>query len=249
MLSSTHAEGITSMASNMRSVIICISSVLLASCGIFGQAQSNAIGTTSIGQFKIQNRPVIEAILEAGAKARVPLGLILVDGRLCKDIANSTMEHATLMDVLNGLLEQLPDYKAEAGQDTILVTPKELPENTKKFLDLVVPVFRAPEGSLNDQLLYLSIDIRAVLKPSEGSVLDILKSPGSRVLPAVSLSNATVRQVLDILVLRPPRGEWILFPVPQDITTTVDKQFAQLYSYGDDEKKLNTPCEDKTSSN
>ena len=86
------------------------------------------------------------------------------------------------------------------------------------------------------------MDVRALLKPDQGTVIDLLETPGVQKRAAISLQNATVEQILDILISRPPTGAWVLLPVPQNLREAADGQFAAVFSYDDKRGFPSIPC-------
>jgi hypothetical protein len=77
------------------------------------------------------------------------------------------------------------------------------------------------------------MNIKAVLRPEEGTAFSILSSPKSEKWPALALSNVTIQQALNSLVARKAGGAWILLPF-EDLGKVADRRPFWVMSYSDD---------------
>jgi len=204
---------------------------LLTCCLAFAQSGANSPVEHRIHQLQINDRPALEAFLAAGSNAKVPVGLVLTDNQLCTSKVNLTVQDEPAGNVFDALASQVPGYAWTTEHGVVLISPKELPQNTRRLLELAIPTFRTPSGTLVAQWFDLSMNVRAVLKPYEGTAIDMLEPSGALKRAPISLQNATVKEILDVMVSQPPVGAWVLFPVPQDFSAAADGQFAAVLSY------------------
>ena len=226
----------------MRVSRILLAAVLLACRLVCAQAGTDSLLRRRIHQLRIDARPAVQAFLTVAVNGKVPLGVILTDDSLCSTNVSLTVDDEPIGDALDALTKQVTGYAWTTDDGIILVSPKDLSENTKKLLELVVPTFTTYESTLASQRLSLWMDVRAVLKPDQGTAIDMLETPGVQKRNPISLQNATVKQILSVMISRPPIGAWVLFPVPQHFNDAADGQFAAVFSYDDKVGLPNISC-------
>jgi hypothetical protein len=180
--------------------------------------------------FNSTNESAISAILRFGREAKIPLGIVL-DKQLCSArFEELRIDHASARTALDQLAAALTSYSWSLEDGTVVFAPLDLHTSTARFLSLVVTPYNVPEDTLQAQAGYEWLNIRASLRPNEGTALSILSSAKSRRWPPLSLGSTTVREVLNRLVGRSPGGAWILFPI-EDIEKAAESRPFQLIDY------------------
>ena len=196
--------------------------------------------TTTVTLFESHGEPAIQAVLRFGMASRIPLGLILADDSLCRAQIDLRVVNQSAAKALDALVSRLTGYVWTVRDGFVIVQPRELPQASLSVLNMVIPRFAAPEGPLKEQQLYLWMDIRAILRPEEGTLLNLVTSPREPKAAAIELRNASVEQILARLVSRAPIGAWVLFPVSEDLKRAAAHQLAILIQYGEDTKNIRT---------
>jgi hypothetical protein len=186
----------------------------------------------TVAQFSSDQEPAFEAILRFGRENNIPLGII-IGGQFCSIVlVDFRTERAPLRTVLEELAKKLPSYHWKLEDQVVVFAPDNVPEATVQFLAVDPPPYAIPEETLQGQALYAWMNIRAVLRPQEGTAVNILSSAHSEKWPALTLSHLTIRQVLDRLVARNAGGVWILRPF-QDFSKVADRRPFWVMGYSD----------------
>ena len=165
----------------------------------------------------------------------MPLGVILADQRFCEIKVNIKSEKQSALSILNQMVSQLDGYKWAIEDGVVVIEPKDITKAASEFLRLVVPRYASPEGKIEAQNMYLWMDVRAILRPSEGTALHILSSGADVTLPPIDVKNESIRKNLNRLVLRPPGGAWVLSPIVNEITT-LKRMPTFVMSYADEKR-------------
>ena len=180
----------------------------------------------------------LQVILRLGKTAQQPVGIILGDNSLCRYGVNVSATKGAFPDSIDRILAQVPGYRWSLRDGVAIAQPSSLPPDTAKLLALTIPRYRAPRSTLVEHAAFLNMDIKAVLRPDEGTLGDILSSPDEAKTGPVELRDLTVEQILNYLVKQGKGGAWLLFPVPRDYRSAADRQFVQLVSYQDPTGRL-----------
>ena len=165
-----------------------------------------------VAAFYSNDEPALQAILRFGRENNIPLGVVVGDQLCSTTITGFTVEHATAEAVFKRFVERLPSYRWDLEDHAVVFAPANISEPATKFLAVVPPPYVIQEDTLQGQAAWAWMDIRAALRPREGTALDILSSPRSDRWPALALRDLTVRQVLNRLVARKKGGAWVLVP-------------------------------------
>lgn len=193
-----------------------------------------------VPSFNSTNESAISAIVRFGREANIPLGIVL-DKQLCSlRFEEQRIDHASVRTALDQVSAALTSYSWSLEYGTVVFAPLDLPTATARFLSFVVSPYNVPEDTLQAQAGYEWLNIRASLRPNEGTALSILSSRKSLRWPPLSLSSITVREVLDRLVDRNPGGAWILFPI-EDIEKAAESRPFQLIDYSSPVEPM-SPC-------
>jgi hypothetical protein len=212
--------------------------ILVATSSMLGWAHPHPPGTDdsfldrAVAPFYSNDEHAFEAILRFGRENNIPLGVVVGD-QLCSTVLSDfRTERAPARKVLDELAKNLPSYHWKLEDQVVVFTPDKLPEATLQFLAMEPHPYAIPEETLQGQTAYAWMNIRAVLKPQEGTAFNFLSSPRSEKWPALALSNMTIEQILDRLVARKTGGVWILLPF-KDLSKVSDSRPFWVMGYAD----------------
>jgi len=195
-----------------------------------------------VAPFSSDHEPAFEAILRFGRENNIPLGVI-VGNQFCSTVLiDFRTQRASVRSVLEELAKKLPSYHWTLEDNVVVFAPDHIPEATDQFLAVEPPTYAIPEETLQGQALYAWMNIRAVLRPEEGTAVNILSSSKPEKWPALTLNHLTIRQILDRLVARGTGGVWILLPF-KDLAKVADHRPFSVMGYSDNVfGQLSTQC-------
>jgi hypothetical protein len=193
-----------------------------------------------VPHFYAVNEPAISGILRFGRENDIPIGIVLTKQVCSTSLSHLEIDHAASKAVINQLARILPRYTWSVEHGTVVFLPVDLPAATAHFLSLNVNPYAVPEDTLQAQAAYEWTNIRASLRPKEGTAFSVLSSPLSSRWPPLSLGSTTVREVLDRLVSRKPGGAWILLQIDALENAAENRPF-QLIDYSSAAEMI-SPC-------
>jgi hypothetical protein len=194
----------------------------------------------SISSFHSANESAVTAILRFGRENHIPLGIVLSE-RLCStSFADLKIDHASGREALDRLAASIPAYSWHLQWGTVDFVPSDMPAATDQFLSLRVSPYSVPRDTLQAQAAYEWMNIRASLRPTEGTAFSVLSSADSAKWPALSMGPGTVDEVLDRLVGREPGGAWLLIPV-EDLGKAADRSPLRFIDYSGNDVAA-SPC-------
>jgi hypothetical protein len=162
--------------------------------------------------FESNDEPALDAILRFGRENSIPVGLIVTEQLCSSRTATLRVDHAPAEAVIAMFAQALPQYGWAVEEGAVVFAPNDMPEPVAKLLAVVPPPYRIAEDTLQGQLAWAWMDIRAALRPWEGTGFSVLSSPNSVRWPALAVRGITVRQLLSRLVARNKGGAWLLLP-------------------------------------
>lgn len=192
--------------------------------------------------FYSNNENVYDAMLRFGRENKIPIGLVFRH-RLCSTkLGQLSIENTSARSVIQELTQEVPSYSWKFEDETVIFLPDDIPAATSSFLELRVPDYSIPEGTLQAQVAFAWMNVKASLRPYEGTAFSILSSTQSVKWPSLTLNNLNVEQVLDHLIARKEGGAWILFPF-DDLDKAADNLPFWVTGYSDDPQGQTTaPC-------
>lgn len=162
--------------------------------------------------FESNDEPAPAAILRFGRENSIPVGLIITD-QLCSSRTTALrVDHAPAEAVIAMFAQAVPQYGWAVEEGAVVFAPNDIPEPVARLLAVVPPPYRIAEDTLQGQLAWAWMDIRAALRPWEGTGFSVLSTPNSVRWPSLAVRGITVRQLLRRLVARKKGGAWLLFP-------------------------------------
>jgi len=194
-----------------------------------------------VAEFVSHSESAFEALLRFGRENQAPLGLI-VSNQLCStSLRDFKVARVPIRVALARLGEKIPSYEWKLDDGVVVFAPKDTPRATKDFLRLKVSPYTIPQNTLRAQGVFAWIDIKASLRPKEGTAFDILSSPNAKEWPPLSFKDVSVQQVLNLLVVRNAGGAWLLVPF-HDLSKVADQPFS-LEDYSEPHALRHSPCD------
>lgn len=186
----------------------------------------------SVAAYYSNDEAALQAILRFGSDSHIPLGLV-VDDQLCSTVISGIkIEHASAEAVIREFAKRLPSYHWDVEDQAVVFVPNSVSEGVARFLTVMPPPYTVSEDVLQGQAVWAWMDIRAALRPREGTAFNILSSVDSEKWPALALRDMTVRQVLNRLVARKGGGAWVLIPF-RDFDKVADHRPFWVLDYSD----------------
>jgi hypothetical protein len=203
-------------------------------------AATDPVLNRSVPSFRSTNERVVPALLRFGRESHIPLGIVL-SKRLClASFTELRIEHASGGQALDQLAASMPSYGWHLGQGTADFTPSDMSPAIDQFLSLRVNPYSVPRDTLQAQAAYEWMNIKASLRPTEGTAFSVLSSADSTKWPALSLGPERVGEVLDRLVGRDPGGAWLLLPI-DDLEKAADRLPLMFVDYSAKDT-MASPC-------
>jgi hypothetical protein len=216
----------------MRTILLATAAVL-SFCTHWRLMAEDSILDRPVKSFYSSNESAFDAILRFGSENKIPIGLVFTH-RLCSTrIRQLSIEHTSARIALQELAREVPSYSWKLDDDTAIFVPDDIPAATSTFLALRVSNYSISEETLQAQVVYVWMDIKSSLRPSEGTAFNILSSPKWVKWPSLTLNNLNVEQVLDHLIARKAGGIWILLSL-DDLDKAADKRPFWVIGYSDD---------------
>jgi hypothetical protein len=188
-----------------------IIAALLAAVGHSSSADDVLLGR-EVARFSSANENIFDALLRFGRVNHVPMGLVLSLGPCSTVLSDVKIGHVSVQEALTRLTHEIPSYSWRLENGAVVIAPKDLPSATTMFLDTKVAPYRISQDTLQAQVAYAWMNIRATLRPNEGTAFNVLSTPQSPKWPALSVGNITVLELLNRLIARGSSAAWILVP-------------------------------------
>jgi hypothetical protein len=217
--------------------------VLIFTSGVSASAQTGAQAT------KKQSAPVTSStvvddwqtgetltpLIRVGFKNKIALGIVLEGNSLCRNSVPGSSGGIRIGSLIDQVQKQSPDYVIEIRDRMLYVHPKSMTGSTLNTLDLRIPRFSSPIASAQQIGITLWMFIRGVLVPKETSMFTGGLQRNAETLPAIALSNASVRDILDKAITSGQGGVWVMYKVPADWQSDPKTKPYEILSYSGDQ--------------
>lgn len=201
----------------------------------------NPVLERPVTAFRAVGQPAFDEILRFGSENHIALGIVLSE-EICSVRFNKLDVGGTVQVVVEEFAGRLPSYDWRVADGVVVFAPKRIPEATAKFLALRPPHYIISEGSARAQSLYAWMDIKALLRPREGTAWNIVSSWRENKWPSLVVNDLSVGDLLNHLVDRKPAGAWFLVSF-EDPDGAADHRPFELVNYSDEISAWpNSPC-------
>lgn len=224
----------------MRTTLVSYCAILIALIALPVRAVPHRIsGDTSITVPPGQ-APILDRVLGIAKDNHIPLGVVVNDDRLCEETLAldgvTTLRLDALIQVINN---RLSGYHLELEDGVVVLEPDHPLDNIDQLLKTNIPYFRPEPSAMSELGLYLWVYVRAAIRPSEGSILDIISNPDNVVIQGFRVDRpASVREILNLIVQQSAGGIWVLAGLSKEWKTNLTSNPVIIASYADDKQVL-----------
>jgi len=176
------------------------------------EAQDLGIAAKPVDLFRVERAAMIDAALQLGRQAEVPLGIEFVDRLAFEKSVDVNLERTTVGHALDTILSELKGYKWGVSGNVIVITHERAPSGKQNLLNHVLKEFVIPRrctlAEANDLLrMVLELDLDPRIRGFAGNY-----NPGSmeRIIGPLTMRGVTVREVLNRLVSQRRNAAWIV---------------------------------------
>jgi hypothetical protein len=183
-----------------------------------------------------------EAIVRLGVQERIPLGIVVSDpqSKFCKDRISVEAKDETTEKIAGNILAGTGYTWSDAG-GVLWLKPASTTSAGTTILSFSFDEFKSIATTMHGLGIILSGYVENRLHPDKGYAGSILSSTNSEVVHPFVLTNATVTQIANHIVLSGGKGIW--FVDASNLPPEQDVRRIQIYSYSDDGESLAAvPC-------
>lgn len=197
--------------------VTCLIGVFLV--GIVGLAQSRqqeSLLRQRVSSIHLSTANVDDTLISLAKKYNVPVGNEVSSRRTRDSIGPSTqmeLKNSTVEEILNALLKSHPDYRWHLADGVINISSSSASE---PLLDTVIQEFEVKQQTIAEikKALAERPEVQSVLSETNTEFQELTIMPGGNVEApgkySFTLRNASVRQILNCLILQTEGHYWTL---------------------------------------
>lgn len=190
---------------------------------------------------------LIDQIICVSKEFRVPLGVEITYDDAQAQCASLRIANASVNDVIAKCLAGKPTCSFQLIQGVIHVYSRPIVSDPKNFLNIEIPVYAVTKTSLLDASARLRIAINAALHPERyksgaggGYGWGYPPPAGFDIQDiSVNLRDATVREILDELIVANGNATWVAEIIPQVMMSGEDFYSQTGYQYPERTPNIN----------
>lgn len=189
----------------------------------------------NLEQYTLSADTFLQALTKVATQFEIPMGIEWVQAPVSLRNVNLSWQRVTVYQVVKSLVESQPGYEVEISNGVVHVFPRGSPRDPHNFLNLRIDKFKVqnePVAVANHRLHALVKRIVSSPPPSPpgaGEAGSIATSTDDRQV-SLELENATVRDILDKLILAGVFKIWIVtYPESPALTKAGFRQVLSLY--------------------
>ena len=197
--------------------IVSVTLILLVSCSPQARAQRPGLThvlAAPVTTFHIRATNLLQAAAQISSRFDVPIGIawrgdVNAGRRISKDWSDTTVAN-----LLRDVVAEDPEYELDISNGVVHIQPTALENGSLDFLNIKLPSFTATDYThvvglqLRDQLNRILIPRPA--EPKAQTCGGSLGIGAQEVHTTIALVNASVRQVLDALLLNSRYQMWLV---------------------------------------
>ncbi len=175
------------------------------------RAQDKIATEPPLYSLSVQNESVLQTILRLGETSRLPMGIDILDTRLCEQKISLNLYNVPAADLLNAALKG-SEYSWSLKGDVIEVKPHEAQRDTNaKILNLVIDHFTSLTTTTQGVGIQLRAIIGSTMARGTGYAINILAADEAETIPSFTIDQGSVEEILNVLVSKGSKGVWILY--------------------------------------
>ncbi len=222
----------------MRSTLL---KLVLAACGIAHCSQMPAqtaamrgdIASRRVPEFSAKGVPLLNALLQLGRDADVPLGIEFVDVDALHDRVNITLENKTFREVLDAILQSGQGYIWSAQHGVIFIQNQKLPlapsSNLLEFVISEYALTRPTTLAEANMLLLMELDVR--IHGTQGFAGSYNPGDVRKKIDPLRLTNKTVADILNTIVGSRKHAAWIAAAPPNKLAELPSSGLWKIIEY------------------
>lgn len=190
-----------------------------------------------IENYTMTSDTMVQALNRMARDFRVPMGIEWVQDAATTHPVQQSWRHTKVYDVIQSLVSAYPGYECQVVDGVVHVYDRELLNDPSNPLNLRVSSFEAEK----EWVALASLRLRNMLQPlvhhrdppppGSGEAGSFLAGMGGERYVTVKLKNASVREVLNKLVLSAGETNWVVtYPDKRTLTSKGFRQTAALFS-------------------
>ncbi len=203
-------------SSRMRSyvcalVILVYITVLTSTLSDSQTTQPSPILSEAIPSFEVDHLCLLDALLQLGQEAGVPLGIEYVDPEAVEKTFTAKWGETTVGEIVEGLLGDREGYSWRVRDGVLTVSHESVVRGRENLLDQVLPEFSIPRCLVGDASNLLYMVLYQKLHPeNQGFAGDYNPGDLQNLIGPFKLRDAPVWRVLNHLVCANKKAAWIV---------------------------------------
>ena len=178
-------------------------------------------------------KSALQHIAIVGSRNHLPLGIVIGDQTLCEKELTLSKPILTIGEFVSEFNSQFPRYKAVRVGDVLDVSPRLMPAENKKLLDLNIKRFITRDNTHQGMGVALWIAISSQLVPQETQTFVGGSSMTSEILPGIDASEEPVLQILNLIASKGQGGVWVMDALSRDWISKSDNLPYKIIGYSD----------------
>jgi len=191
--------------------------------------------------------PAFRELLTIGVDNHMPIGIVLgAEPSLCYVPLEDSPGKITVAELIATINAKVPGYRAELQDGVLDIAPVDLPSEVARLLDMRLAEFHSGDDLHTLMGSTLWTFIRAAIAPDEGTAGGGQSSTMVEKVPGMSVTDQTVRSILNSIVDKGSGGAWILHTSKvTDLDSTRQRPY-EIYGYVGEEQhvKSELKCSD-----
>jgi hypothetical protein len=161
----------------------------------------------------------LQALTRIAAEFRIPMGIVLVGNPQAERGVKMSWHQVTVREGLRLLVQSYPGYDFDSRGDVLHVYATDIPADEHDFLSVTIPSFDANTGLMSDDKR-LRETVNRMVVPDGHAHFSKQFVRGAEQYRKFKAENATVREILDKLLLASDDYKIWLTVYPDEISTT-----------------------------
>ncbi len=190
---------------------------------------NSATSSTIVGGW--EEGRILPSLMRVGLANHLPVSIVIEGNSLCTSSVAGSSEGIRVEALIDQVQKQDPAYSAELRNHVLYVHPKVMTASTRNALDLRIPIFNPGPTSADQIGIGLWMFIRGLLVPQQASVYAGPLQNNTEALPAFTLLNSSVHDILDRVITLGQGGAWIMYQVSDDWQSNPKTMPYEILSY------------------